>query len=168
MKKYAYFQLCIFSVSLLVISSLGFYLQPISGGLTRIGGYSENNFAPLENQQVLTETLSNFDNYDQYYDVVILGDSFSQSRLYGWQQWLAMNTGLSMTTLYFDHWPINKLIEHPVFVNTPPQIVIFETVERNIGRRLVQNNKPSCSEFSNSHVLTKIDLTPGKQEWQYT
>jgi len=164
MKKYAYLQLCIYSVSLLAITSLGIYLQPLSGDLTRIGGFSENNFRPFENQQILAKTLSDFDNYDQYYDVVILGDSFSQSRSYGWQQWLAMRSSLSVTTLHINKWSISKLIEHPVFINTPPQLVIFETAERNMEKRLARNEKSSCSEFSKTSIFNKVIVNPDKQK----
>ena len=161
MKKYAYLQISFFSICLLLITGLGIYLYPLHGDLTRTGGFSENQFGPLNPQQGLSNPTSDFNNYKQYYDIIIIGDSFAQNRLYGWQQWLAVKAGLSVTTLHINNWTIDKLSEHPVFVTTPPKLVIFESAERKLEKRLALKNK-SCPE-SQGKVPDKITISPDSE-----
>ncbi len=129
-----------FIISIALI--LGFVLQPLNGNLTRIGGYSENNYgwnkpqAHLENQLY---TTADSETYAKYYDVVVIGDSFSNysegqaspPKAY-WPNFFVNTTGLTLITYHMDTIDLNKLIESKTFKEYPPRFLIYETAERNL------------------------------------
>jgi hypothetical protein len=93
---------------------LAAWLLPVDGDLARVGGYAENDFGPIAPQAAFDQNLfkvtTDLKDYDKYYDVVVLGDSFSVdqvSRRFGWQNYFINRTGLSM--IVFDtrrYWPM--------------------------------------------------------------
>ncbi|MBQ0721057.1 MAG: hypothetical protein KBT88_03730 [Gammaproteobacteria bacterium] len=163
MKTYTNILLSIYFTGLLLLTGLGFYLQPLRGDLTRIGGFAENNFAGSKTEQVFAESLSDYDQYEHYYDVIVMGDSFSQNRQNGWQQWFANKTGLSITTLHVNKWSMNDLLEHPVFKAMPPKLLIYETAERNLEKMFVHNTA-NCTATSTTRPAEKIAINALQQE----
>ncbi len=120
---------------------LGFtalYIQPIDGNLTRMGGYSERDFGWNKPRKILGNAPTNNKIYDQYYDIVVYGDSFSKAEL--WQSFLSEKTGLSFLTLYWDETPINEVFNNPIFKKNPPKIFIFETGEGAFQNRLLMSD----------------------------
>jgi hypothetical protein len=111
--------------------------------LARVGGYAENDFGPRAPQAAFDQNLfkvtADLKDYDKYYDVVVLGDSFSvdqESRRFGWQNYFINRTGLSM--IVFDtrrYWPM-EIYELPIFKQYPPKVFVFESVERYLHERL--------------------------------
>lgn len=167
MKLYASIFLALFFVVLLILTGLGLYLYPLKGDLTRVGGYSENRYASQLAYQVFYETLSDYDKYDRYYDVVILGDSFSQNRSYGWQQWFANNTGLSVITLHVNNMQVESILQHSTFKSDPPKLLIYETVERGIHSRLYNKNYDcSLNDFEQGvdRISESIEIAPINKE----
>ena len=122
---------------------LAAWLLPVDGDLARVGGYAENDFGPRAPQAVFDQNLfkvsTDLKDYDKYYDVVVLGDSFSvdqEGRLFGWQNYFINRTGLSM--IVFDtrrYWPM-EIYELPIFKQHPPKVFVFESVERYLHERV--------------------------------
>ena len=120
---------------------LGFtalYIQPIDGNLTRMGGFSERDFGWNKPRKILANSSANHKSYDQYYDIVVYGDSFSKAEL--WQSFLSEKTGLSFLTLYWDETPIEEVLNNPIFKSHPPKIFIFETGEGAFQNRLLMSD----------------------------
>lgn len=132
-----------FVAILAVVWGLASWLQPVDGDLARLGGYAENEFGYRTPQAVFDKNLFKVTNdlkdYDKYYDIVVLGDSFSvdqEGRRFGWQNYFINRTGLSM--IVFDtrrFWPI-EIYDSPTFKKYPPKVFVFETVERYLNERV--------------------------------
>jgi hypothetical protein len=146
-------------LSLAGLVALGLYLQPVSGDLARLGGYAEREYGWNLPQQAFTHPFYNRDHYDQYYDIVILGDSFSYSHTpYQWQNYLGAVTKQSILVLSHPRGvKLNDILSNPVFRTTPPKLLIYENVERDMNFKF--NKKAQCQ--MTPKVSTKH---PAKQE----
>ena len=131
-----------------VFICLALWVQPIEGDLTRLGGFTENDFGWNEPQQQFPSMLYTFDKgreYKQYYDVVVLGDSFSiTSPKAQWQNYFVRETGLSLVTYKVDDIDIESFVASPAYKDHPPRIVIYETVERAFVGRTNSWSKGDC------------------------
>jgi len=136
-----------------VFVALGVRLQPLNGDLTRLGGFTENDFGWNDPQERFSTMLYTFDEgkkYDQYYDVVVLGDSFSITFPRAqWQNHFVRATGLSLVTYEVDDIDIESFVASPAYKDHPPRIVIYETVERSFVDRCPQWNKGDCRTAPN-------------------
>jgi len=140
--RYSFSLLAAYAICFLSVWGLAYYLYPLDGDLTRVGGFSENDFAPDEGQLRYSKNLfrvaKNLSDYDRYYDVLLLGDSFScdqEARGYGWQNFFCERTGYSM--IVFDtrrYWP-QEILASPEYQAHPPKVFLFETVERYLHER---------------------------------
>jgi hypothetical protein len=131
-------------LGLLIFAILGFayVLQPMNGALTRIGGYSENEFGWNRPQERLKSKLyptGKQGAYDKYYDVVVVGDSFTNHTRNEamhpagyWPNYFANATGLDLIAFNLIDTTIKKLIESDGFKKFPPSVLIFEIVERDL------------------------------------
>lgn len=142
---------------LVLITAL--YMQPVVGELTRLGGYLENRYGWVEAQERFTEPLFEHSGlitgYDRYYDVVVLGDSFSEDRARGWQNYLVAKTGWSLITLNMNDIKLDELLEHATFRAHPPKVFIYESVERNT---VIRN--PVCGSVVGDYVAPRYRLPP--------
>ena len=134
------FVLWLFVLVLVPVAGLftfGVYLQPLSGDLTRIGSYAEKDFGWNKPQLEFKQPLFEMERYDRYYDVVVLGDSFSTGspRLL-WQNYLVAKEGWSVVTLNINKISLEQVLENPVFRKTPPKFFILGTVERVLPLRI--------------------------------
>ncbi len=116
--------------------------EPLRGDLTRPGGYAEADFGWTAPQERFSPPLAST-RYDRPHDIVVLGDSFSANSTGQtdpgayWTNHLAQRTGLSVAVVpvsLADGMNFAQLLRHPVFVRTPPRILIVETVERYLLR----------------------------------
>ena len=127
---------------------LAMWVEPIEGDLTRLGGYTENDLGWNEPQQQFPSMLFKLEEkreYDRYYDVVVLGDSFSDAYPKAqWQNYFVRATGLSLVTYKVDDIDIESFVASPAYKDHPPRIVIYETVERSFVGRGTQWNKGDC------------------------
>ena len=127
---------------------LAMWVEPIEGDLTRLGGFTENDFGWNEPQQRFSSMLYTFDEgreYKQYYDVVVLGDSFSITFPRAqWQNYFVHQTGLSLVTYKVDDIDIESFVASPAYRHHPPRIVIYQTVERSFVGRTNSWNKGGC------------------------
>lgn len=141
----------------LLLSATAIYLEPLSGDLTRLGGYSENDFGWQQNQQRISESLVDYKPVKNSYDVVVFGDSFSfddatlqtHDATY-WQNFLANDTGLSIVTYDVNKIRILDVVLSEKYRNSPPRIFLFEFVERELmylPKLLAENNLPdTCGQ----------------------
>jgi hypothetical protein len=129
-----------------------------AGDLTRVGWFSNNNYGNRTPQLVFQPPLFALrDVPDRHYDVVIVGDSFSMDPEKSWPNHLAAR-GLSVlvipvtedlskenTTADVER-QIRALLETPAFRQHPPGVFVFESVERFLRRRLVNDAAPCVDE----------------------
>ena len=138
-KKYNLFISVPLLIFLAVIVALGMWMQPLSGGLTRVGGFMERDFGwnePQKHFPTMQFTVAKGSKYTQYYDIVVLGDSFSRTFPNTlWQNHFVARTGLSLITYDLVRTDIHTLVSSPEFSTHPPRVVIYETVERSFVDR---------------------------------
>jgi len=124
------------------------YLDPLDGGLTRIGGYTENDFGWNSEQSLFPTPLAQTGQLDKHYDIVVFGDSFSsrttpdrQTGIGGfWTDHLANLTGLSVGVFVLDRDPIDNFLNQQSFKDNPPEVFVLETVERYLRPRFADND----------------------------
>lgn len=101
--------------------------DPLVGDLTRIGGWTENDFGQNAPQPIIQVHAN--DLHSTAPDIAVLGDSFSVLNNQ-WQSALSDRIGLSIQTFaYADVGCVENWIEWAK--NTPSKIVVIEIVERN-------------------------------------
>lgn len=126
----------------LVMLALALWQEPLRGDLTRPGGYAEDEYGWNQPQERFSPPFASV-RYDRPFDVVVLGDSFSinptgqtDPGTY-WTNFVAQRTGLSIVAISRFHMTLAELLRHPVFVETPPRLLILQTVERYMVRDFV-------------------------------
>ncbi|HEX2112902.1 MAG TPA: hypothetical protein VHM01_00720, partial [Alphaproteobacteria bacterium] len=117
--------------------------DPVRGDLTRVGGYSENDYGWRATHKRFVPPLI-LTSYDRPHDVVIVGDSYSA---YGpgqqtdpgayWTNHVAQLSGLSVAVINIHDMTVRGLLEHPVFRSAPPRVVVLQIVERYVVRNLM-------------------------------
>lgn len=136
---------------LVALILLVLFMKPATGDLTLLGGYLEADFkwsAPqLGYSQSGFKLAKTIDDYDRYYDVVVLGDSFSADKEKGWQNRLHERTGSSVITFEMPKLNgdavtssagvnVKDIISSTTFRLNPPRYFIFESIERDSLIRL--------------------------------
>ncbi len=152
-----------------VFIALALWVQPIEGDLTRVGGFTENDFGWYEPQQQFSSALFKLTGkrkYDRYYDVVVLGDSFSNaSPRAQWQNYFVHATGLSLITYKIDDIDIESFVSSPAYQDHPPRIVIYESVERSFVGRGSSWNKGDCRTAPTPAFKgAPLKIRPGNQD----
>ncbi len=129
-------------------------MQPLSGDLTRLDGYTENDFGWNAPQEIFETTLYDYESgsaYKRYYDIIVLGDSFSHHfPLSQWQNYLVQLTGLTIVSYHLDWVDLDEFFKSPALRKTPPKIIILETSERTFtawGKRI--GLKEDCRRLPN-------------------
>ncbi|WP_432471631.1 alginate O-acetyltransferase AlgX-related protein [Amphritea sp. HPY] len=128
--------------AILVATSL--YLDKSAGGnMTRLGGYSENDYGWNKPQHAYAKPLyqSNKGNYHEHSDLVVLGDSFSgEIPTVNWVNYFVDRTGVSTQVFSFNQGGIERIISSSVFRQTPPKYLVIESIEESIYRRFPNRN----------------------------
>jgi hypothetical protein len=147
-------------ISLGTFGSLGYFLEPISGDLTRVGKLSERDFGwnkPQPEIQILQADRASKP------DVIVLGDSFSASNT--WQTVAMQKSGLKVLTfnwLSLGHPScIEEWLESASRIYPSASTVIVETIERSFFERF-NVGKAVCKRVSAvpSTILVKpTDIT---------
>ena len=152
-RRFALWLLALVLVPVSVLFGLNLYLQPLSGDLARVGSYAENDFGWNKPQLAFQRPLSARAPYDHHYDVVVLGDSFSlRAPQLAWQNYLVAAKGWSVITLDINDTSLAQVLENPVFQKSPPRIFILETVERELPRRLKNEQSCDAKALPDSHA----------------
>ena len=167
-KKYNLILTIPLGILFIIFIGLSLWVQPIKGDLTRLGGFTENNFGWNDAQQQFSSplyTLEENREYDQYYDVVVLGDSFSVTFPKSqWQNYFVRETGLSLVTYKVDDIDIESFVGSPAYKDHPPRIVIYETVERSfIGRGTAWDRGDCTTDTFTRPSWAPLPITSGKQ-----
>jgi len=155
--------LTLFLVVFSPMAALSLYMEPESNELTRMGGYLENYYGwndPQENFEKPLFTLAkNILEYDSYYDVVVLGDSFSENLSHGWQNYFSLKTGLKIITLNMNYVSIDSVLDSKIYREKPPLLFIYQSVERNIVSR---NQYCPSGDFASGNLYVKktIEVNP--------
>ena len=140
-------------------------LEPLVGALTRVGGYSENEFGWNGVEEKFTRPLAEAGKLDRDYGVVVIGDSFSRpttpDRQTGegsfWTDFLANDTGLRVGVFDVAVTPVEQFLSSPSYRSHPPRLVILELVERTLRNRLA--GPANCADPGMS-VAARIDRMP--------
>jgi len=129
--------------------ALGVYLGPLFGDLTRTGFFSEREFGWNSPQVIFPHTQLEFNasvtDSGRYYDILVLGDSFSRGRPeFQWQNYLAAATGESVGTMDIDI-RLTQILGSRGFRQHPPKILIMASAERKLPAH-VQENTQACGK----------------------
>lgn len=116
------------------VLGLGIYLQPVQGDLTRIGAYPERQFGWNQPQPAYASPLGTLADYRQPVDLLVLGDSYSAG---GWQYHLTGGGARSQLSLHFEQVTLEQILAHPRYQADPPQVLIYQVVERSLPVRLL-------------------------------
>ena len=162
-RSYVLGLLAIVLIPVSALLSLGVYLQPLYGDLTRIGSFEEVNFGWNMPQLTFSHTGLKFPSsmaesgqYGSYHDVVVLGDSFSWIRPETqWQNYLAASTGWSIASLNIGKISLKQILASKVFREHPPRVLIVESVERYLPIKL-KDNIAVYDKTSTSYLNKKI------------
>src|SRR3954453_22419726 len=97
---YRRYNLLIIGLAYFCVTGFGLYgrhFEPLTGDLTRIGWFSENEFGWRGEQQRFAPPLAPAATLDGSYDIVAVGDSFTAEEYnpgITWPHFLARDTGL--------------------------------------------------------------------------
>ena len=111
---------------------LALLIQPVSGDLTRIGGWSENDFGWNSPQPVVRVVANN--QTITHPDIVVLGDSFSITDNF-WQSVISRELDEKVLTFGIDSVGCINNWAHWASDDSGAKTVIIETVERLFVRR---------------------------------
>jgi hypothetical protein len=85
-KSYSLSLIGLTTILFFILIAIGFFLEPLSGDLTRLGWYSEYNFGWNEPQRAFeSELFSRETAYQRYADIVVIRRFFFHGR-----NWLRM------------------------------------------------------------------------------
>ncbi|GAB4178322.1 MAG: hypothetical protein Fur0039_22080 [Rhodocyclaceae bacterium] len=114
--------------------ALAWWLEPLYGELTRIGGYAERDYGWNEPVREFVPRLATWDaGHDGTADVLVIGDSFANLRpAQQWQNWLAARTGWRIRTLDKHRVDLGELTASPAWAGHPPKVVIWNNIERDL------------------------------------
>ena len=142
MKHRHYNRILILNFCLLfaIVSGFMIWLEPYSGDLTRIGAFQENRYGWNQHQKKFKSSHykigSDLNEYDSYFDIVTIGDSFSVNESQSWQNYLSLSCNASIITFHRRSVNITDLLKSNQFKMTPPKLVIYEVVEHGIQTAL--------------------------------
>lgn len=123
----------------LVLLPLSFYLEPFRGDLSRIAGLPANKYGWTSYQQrfepPLFDKIPSPKQVKKPYDIVVLGDSFSQDLEHGWINYVVADTGFSAVRFDIRTVRPDDIINSAWYQQSPPKLFIYQTVERRLHLR---------------------------------
>ena len=123
-----------------MLMTLATDVHDYTGSQTRTGGYLETDFAPIKPQEIFPLSMfksgEGAEDYDQYYDMVVIGDSFSQSPSESWVNFVARDLRASAIVFHIDVMDFEALVKNPVFQEYPPKHVLLQSSEGDAFLRL--------------------------------
>jgi hypothetical protein len=128
---YRYLLTFLFSTSIIlaILFPLSVYFQPLSGDLTRIGGYAEVDFG-WNKEPKIVEVMANTHLNDKI-DVLILGDSFSEKNI--WQSKIARDLNFKSLSFAYKGDCIQSWIDFAL--SQPVSTIVIETAEKEFLNR---------------------------------
>jgi hypothetical protein len=163
-KQYIFIFGTVLSLLLLFMLGVAIYIQPLEGELTRLGSYAERDFGWNLAQKKLGGDANLAPAYQRYFDVLIIGDSFSTNGV--WQPFFSKETGLSYVTLNIRKTYFHELLESQAFIDYPPKILIVQIVERELLYFFKDLALP-CGSPINEDVKIAVQLTDSSRKKEY-
>jgi len=141
-------------ILLLPVYIMGLFLQPLSGDLTRIGGFAENDFGWNDRQPKIVIR----DNNTLSPDIIVIGDSFSKRNI--WQSIVMERTGLSILSLRAPHpMKIGQFLIACKKHYPTVRYIILECVERGFISRFAREESPAIRKISLTPVIVQESTT---------
>jgi hypothetical protein len=112
----------------------GRHFEPLTGDLTRIGWFSENEFGWALPQQRFVPPLASAATLDGRYDIIAVGDSFTAEEYNpgtAWPHVLARDTGRRVGVFDSGIDSLDRVLASPAYRDHPPAALIYEIVERS-------------------------------------
>ncbi len=178
MNRWAWYNFAILScgavgVLVLLVVSLG--MRGDGGELARLGGFRYDDFRPQSGVVFFTNPLfrlaRTIEEYDQPFDVVVLGDSFSRNEISGWQNYFVGETGASLITFDIQRTSVEEITRSPVYRKNPPVLFVYQIVERSLWLRhgscaggLAPNVPPSTRAIDSEPVEVAPVVAPRELE----
>jgi hypothetical protein len=152
----------------LIVLAVGVRLEELAGDVTRLGGYSENDFGWNGEERVFLPPLAEVGDAKRSYDIIVLGDSFSsrtspdrQTPPGGyWTDFLAGGTRSTVGVFATDPPQIESFLKEGAFQTFPPKLLILEIVERQLKGKLASSGNtcggnPADSSLQGSRLALK-------------
>lgn len=113
--------------------ALAWWLEPLYGDLTRIGGYAERDYGGNSHILEFSPLAATWSHTYRPTDVLVIGDSFANLRpAQQWQNWLAARTGWTIHTLDKNRLDVDALLSDDLYRRHPPRLVIWNVIERDL------------------------------------
>lgn len=146
------------------VSYFRHHFLPFDGDLTRLGGYSEYDYGWNDKQNHFTSNLSVKGEIGTYYDIMVIGDSFSNHQPWGrlWHNYLKQSTNLSVGVFHIND--LDQMLGSNSFKSNPPKILIYESIERHLKSRLSYDDNYSCDVLI---ITPKPSLSVGNLKAQF-
>jgi hypothetical protein len=136
-RRYA---LLLVGLSLVLVAGFavwGHFLEPLTGDLTRIGWYAENDYGWTESKLRFDPLAAEVGRLDGTYDIIAAGDSFTAESPHNpgatWPHFLAHATGLRVGIFDVGVTPVDAILASPAFRRHPPAVFLYEVVERQLA-----------------------------------
>ena len=153
-----------------LVELLHFNFTSTEGDLTRIGMHSESDYGNNEMEYFFNPALSQKSSLSKIgdFDVVVIGDSFSTNRFSrAWHNYLQSQANLSVGVFDITKYSLDDIINSTNYKKSPPKILIYESVERNLPERIISNiSIKKCSEIltMSVEILPEIRSIPIKPQ----
>ncbi len=125
----------------------GRQFEPLTGDLTRIGWFAENEFGGMLPQQRFAPPLAPAASLDGSYDIIAVGDSFTAEEYNpgtAWPQALARDTGLAVGVFDSGVDSFERVLGSKSYREHPPAALVYEVVERSLVPRHRGGDPQSC------------------------
>lgn len=141
-KKYVIGLASVYLSLFIVLVILGIWLEPFEGDLTRVGGFSSNQYSWTKSQEAFVNLnytqAASIEDYDKHFDIIIYGDSFTASHerpdrcfTSSFVHYLSLY-GKSVITFNLNKFQLEEILNSPAYVASPPEFFILERVERGM------------------------------------
>ena len=164
------YNLLVIGLAYLCVVGFGLYgrhFEPLTGDLTRIGWFSENEFGWTLEQQRFVPPLAPAATLDGSYDIIAVGDSFTAEEYnpgITWPHFLARDTGLSIGIFDSGIDSLDSVLASPAYREHPPAALIYEVVERSLIPAHRGGNTASCVATTPTPLpglaITPLDVAP--------
>ncbi len=163
-KTAALFTIIPLALLFIVLALLSFWMEPFRGDLTRISGMPAN-FYGWKSEQVrfkepLFEFVTNPKQARKPYEIIVLGDSFSQDLEHGWINYLAAYTGWSAVRYDIRTVRPEDIINTKYYQQSPPKLFIYQTVERRLIERATRLKTYCIADTQLQKALIPYDFKP--------
>jgi hypothetical protein len=164
------YNLLVIGLAYLCVVGFGLYgrnFEPLTGDLTRIGWYSENEFGWAGAQQRFVPPLAPAATLDSSYDIIAIGDSFTAEEYNSgvtWPHFLARDTGLRVGIFDSGIDSLDSVLASPAYRDHPPAALIYEVVERSLIPSHRGGDAASCVATSPTPrpalAIAPLDVAP--------